>query len=397
MSDTTQRALLISYSDLHSDPRVRRQIDWLSQDGWRIDTLGLGRHPADDVDNHFALQPQADWVGTPWGRLLNYGLLPRARRFKYLVADRVPKRAAERIANGDYDLIVFEDYDFLPLLTDPKVFTPTALSSHVHLDLHEYRDRRLELDSIRRLLSDSYYRWRRNLIGHPAIDSRTTVASRIADFYVEDFGFERPMIVRNSPDFVDQQPSRVDPERIRMLFHGMASWHRGFRQIIQALHELDERFTMTFMLTGNPAIISELGEMITDLGDRARIIPPVAMTEVSRAINEYDLEIAFYQPTHRNLEFSLPNKFFEAIQGRLGIIVGESPMMAELVREYGNGAIVDGWGAEDLARTIGALTAADIARFKDASDSAARELNASTEGEVFLDSIRRAAERRRAA
>jgi hypothetical protein len=95
----------------------------------------------------------------------------------------------------------------------------------------------------------------------------------------------------------------------------------------------------------------------------------------------------FYQPDSRNLEFSLPNKFFEAIQGRLGLVIGESPMMSEIVTEYGNGVIVDGWSTEDLAATLAALTGERIAALKSASHRAAMDINAETERAAFLESI----------
>ena len=195
------------------------------------------------------------------------------------------------------------------------------------------------------------------------------------------------MLVRNSPPFHDQPPSAVDPQNIKLAFHGMASWARGFRDIIDAMRMLDKRFTMTFMLTGSQTVIDELAEYARDLGDRVKIVPPVHMSEISEAINQYDLEIIFFRPLNRNLEYALPNKFFEAVQGRLGLVIGQSPMMAEIVKQSENGIIVDGWTAADLAAAIGSLTAEQIAKFKAASDRAAHTLNAEVEGVVFLQMI----------
>ncbi|HEY9498712.1 MAG TPA: glycosyltransferase, partial [Terrimesophilobacter sp.] len=217
--------------------------------------------------------------------------------------------------------------------------------------------------------------------------SRSTVASRLAEFYAEDFGFETPAIVRNCPPFVDQNPSPVDPKNIKLVFHGMASWARGLRDICDALRMLDERFSVTFMLTPNRNVIAEVEEYARDLGDRVRFVPPVPMRDVSSTLNEYDLEIMFYQPESRNLEFSLPNKFFEAIQGRLGLVIGKSPMMSEIVSEFENGVIVDGWSTKDLADTLSSLTSERITALKSASHRAAVAINAETERSAFLESI----------
>ena len=384
---TPRRILLISYSDLKNDPRVRHQITWLADEGWSVDTLGLGAHPSDEVGTHFALRPQASWVRRRVGSALVYGVLPSQTRFTHLMLRRIPEELLGLIASGTYDCIVFEDYDFLPLLTRRAIFTPAAVAKQIHLDMHEYRDPQLAQTSIRRRLSDRYYRWRRSLIGHPAIDTRTTVASRIAELYVDDFGVKKPDIVRNSPPREDLEPSPVDDHTIRLAFHGMASWARGFREIFAALPEIDERFSMTFMLTGNAAIIAEVKNLARPFGDRVTFVDPVAMVDVPARINEFDLEIIFYQPTAVNLEFSLPNKFFEAIQARMGVVIGQSPMMAEIVRELGVGVVVPGWSSTDLAATINGLTAERVRELKQASHRAADVLNAETEGTAFIAAI----------
>ena len=384
---TGRAALVVVLSEAHNDPRVRRQIDWLHGAGWVVDTIGLGPHPAPEVRHHFELIPQAPWVRSRLGSALIYAIFPRRYMFRRLALDRIPKPALQALRAGDYELIVFDDIDLAPLVKDPRARPePGRPRPRVHLDLHEYRGTVRSRTAWKRLTS-RYRRWLRELIGDPVFDTRSTVASRIADMYASEFGFEPPVLVRNAPPFHDQRPSPVEPGRVRLIFHGLASWARGFEQILDAMRELDERFVMTFMLTGNPGNIARLRSASSDLGDRVRVVPPVPMTELSATVNHYDLEVMFYPPVEPNVEFALPNKFFEAVQGRLGVVVGESPMMAELVRHFEIGPVVAGWTGADLARTLSALTTADIERFKLNSEAAARELNAEAEGRVFMSVV----------
>ncbi|EPR76625.1 Capsular polysaccharide synthesis enzyme [Leifsonia rubra CMS 76R] len=384
---TKRRILLISYSDLKSDPRLRRQIDWLAGDGWSIDTLGLGQQPASAVDAHHALLLQAPWVRSRAGSFFVYGVLTSRAKFQFLMLDRIPQELLTKIASGVYDCIVFEDYDFLPLLTRRKIFTRAALNKQIHLDMHEYRDPRLKINSIRRRLTDRYYRWRRSLIGHPAISTRTTVASRIAQLYADEFGVKEPIVVRNSPPAEALSPSPVMEDNIKLAFHGMASWARGFREIFAALPEIDERFTMTFMLTGNQSLIREVKKLAEPLGERVEFVSPVSVNDVASRINEFDLELIFLPPKTVNLEYALPNKLFEAIQGRLGVVIGQSPMMKQIVDEFGVGVVVSGWTPSDLATTISGLTAERVRELKDAAHRAADILNAEAEGSIFLSAI----------
>lgn len=380
-------ALVVVLSQAHNDPRVRHQITWLHDAGWAVDTVGLGPTPSDEVRRHFELQPQAGWVRSRLGAVITYRLLPRRQMFRKLALDRFPEESLRSLRSGEYDLLVLEDFDFLPMIIDPRALaTAAARGTHVHLDMHEYRGEPRVMTAWKRL-TRPYRALQRELIGHPRIDSRSTVARRIAEMYADEFGFALPALVRNAPPFHDLRPSPLDGDRIRMIFHGLASWQRGFEQILETMRVIDDRFSMTFMLTGNPANIERLRAATADLGDRVRIVPPVPMPEISDEINRYDLEIMFYPPVEPNVQFALPNKFFEAIQGRLGVVIGESPMMAELVREHGLGPVVDGWTGADLARTLSGLTSKDVADFKQAADAAAGVLNAEHEGRVFLAAV----------
>jgi glycosyltransferase involved in cell wall biosynthesis len=380
------RALLISYSNIESDPRLRRQSEWLSQKGWKVDTLGLGSHPGPEIDRHFPLAEPGWWATNRFGQLVGYLVLPARLQFRLVLLNRISGEVSERIRSGEYSLVVFNEYEFVPWASRRNVFNDEV---HLHLDLHEFREPGRRGNSRWGLMTARYYRWVRRHIGSSAFRSRSTVARGIAELYEDEFDFEPMAIVRNAPAFVDQTPSPVDEQHIRLLFHGMAAWARGFDEILGALAGLDERFTATFMLTPPQPVIDALREKIEKAGlaDRARIVPPSPMLEIANRINGYDLEIVFYPPKSTNVRLALPNKAFEAVQGRLGLVIGHSPMLQDIVEHYGNGVIVDGWTADDLRAALASLSADDIRRIKAASDIAARELNAEHEGQVFLAAV----------
>jgi glycosyltransferase involved in cell wall biosynthesis len=386
----SKNVLVAVLSEAWNDPRVIRQIGWLAGDGWTIDTIGIGKHPSALVRNHFEidLKGQKPWVKSKLGQAVTYTLLPLRAMFRRLHIDRIPAEGLRLLSSGEYDLIVFDDVHLAPLVKDPKHFPKTLQQrTHIHLDLHEYHERKLPKGAWY-LLTGRFRRWLWRLIGDPIFTTRTTVASRIAEMYADDFGIEEPIIVRNSPPFEDLAPTPLESNKIRLIFHGMMSWNRGLQQIVEALRTLDDRFEMTFMLTSYPDRVAELRKMIADLAPRVRIVDPVPMTDLAREVNKYDLEIMFYPPNEPNVEFALPNKFFEAVQGRLGIVIGRSPMMLELVEKFGIGAVVDsGWSSQDLAATLASLTPDQVWTFKRNTIHAAKELNAEAEGRVFMDVV----------
>jgi glycosyltransferase involved in cell wall biosynthesis len=387
--DHTMSALIIVFSEAHSDPRVRHQITWLVDDGWTVDTIGWGGLPSLEVNEHFDLLPQSDWVQTRWGSALTYGFFPLRHLFRTVTSNRIPRVARERLHDGAYDLVIFDDFDFLPIIKDPAIFSPAAAKTHIHLDLHEYHSPSRRLNSAWRYLTRRFYVWQRGLIGDSDINSRSTVASRIADMYSRDFTIKTPALVRNCPPYEDQQPSDLEAGRVRLLYHGLASASRGLAEMVEAMAQLEERFSLTFMLTGNEPFQAKLRSLAKPLGERINFVPPVAMPEIAAEINKYDLEVMFYRPLTANLEFALPNKLFEAVQGRLGLVIGRSPMMVEVVEEFRNGVVVRDWTVETLVTTLNALTPEDVFTIKTKSHTAARQLSAEAEGQVFLKQLQK--------
>lgn len=303
---------------------------------------------------------------------------------------RVPESVRRRIREGHYDLIVFNELEFAPWVEDASDFTPAALRGRLHLDLHEYHNPDVRRRNLGGRIMGPHYRWTRRHIGSPRFTSRTVVNTPIGELYAEEFGIAVPVQVRNAPPFVPGlEPSAVEPDDIRLLFHGLPSWSRGFQEILAALRELPPRFSMTFMLTENPPVHAMLREEIAGhpARDRIRIVPPAPMREIAQRINEYDVEVVFYRPTGINLKYAMPNKFFEAAQGRLALVVGETPTMAPVVREYGHGVVVPEFTWESLRDTLGELDAPRVAAMKERSMTVAEELNSASEGRAFVGAI----------
>jgi hypothetical protein len=141
------------------------------------------------------------------------------------------------------------------------------------------------------------------------------------------------------------------------------------------------------MLTGQESAMDELPAYIADQADRIRIVPPAAMRDLARTINAYDVEVAFFPPRTQNLVYTLPNKLFEAVQGRLAIVTGPTKLMVEAVEEFGNGVVTEGWSAHDLAVAINSLTPERITEMKLASHRAAEHANSEAERPNFLRSV----------
>ena len=377
-----KRALILSYAEVDKDPRVLNQIKWLNENGIRVDTLGRGDAPPGLSGQHYKI--------TRWPliiRLFAYAFVPNAPRFALLVKSWIPKSIVNGARDGLYDFAVVNTIDLLPWFTanSGSLVKPQPHGSCC-LDLHEYSPSQ-GVGLLWMLLFRRYQNWLITFIASRVFTSRITVAPGIADLYAAGFSMERPLVVRNVPAYVEQQPSSVNDKVIRLIHHGKADSARGLGLMIDAMNQLDDRFTLTLMLVGSPDTIRTLRKQAEPLGSRVVLRDPVRVDKVAEALNPYDLEVIFLPPVTENLRHALPNKFFEAVQGRLGLVIGASPEMAQLVSQFDNGVVVEGWRSEDLARTITTLDARRVEQLKSGSHRAAHDLSAQAEGARFLAAL----------
>lgn len=379
-------ALVASYSVIASDPRVQRQVDWLAGDDWIVNTVGLGKDDSPNIRRHFELAPPSKWVASKLGYAITGRFLPRKLAFRLQLLNRVPEAVRRSVENGKYDLIVLNETEFLPWLSDRRALGKSAERGHIHVDLHEAHRGDRRRDTVGAKIAAPYYRWRHSHIGHPRIDTRSVVNEPIGKMYVDEFGIEPPQPILNVPALEELAPVERKDGEIRLLFHGMPAKQRGFQEIIGAMGALPDNFTVDFMLMPRPEIHAWLQRLIgsSPARERMRIVPPSPVREIAKRINRYDLEVIYYPHVSPNLINSLPNKFFESIQARLGIVTRPDGLMGHMVQKWENGILVPGFSAENLADSLRGLTSADIQRMKQASDRVARKVNAENEGQEFL-------------
>ena len=106
---------------------------------------------------------------------------------------------------------------------------------------------------------------------------------------------------------------------------------------------------------------------------------PVPYHALNETLNAYDVGVHILPPVNFNNEWALPNKFFDYVQARLGLIIGPSPEMAGVVRERGIGVVTDDFSTAALIRVIESLTAEQVGGYKAASAAAARSLSAESQ------------------
>ncbi|WP_435743817.1 glycosyltransferase family 1 protein [Microbacterium sp. PMB16] len=373
--------LIVSFSRLEQDARVRRQVTFLSSEH-RTTTAAYGPGvPEAEEHIQLPLPPSAGWRRKL--RFYSESALLRLRAYRLLYWTDPTVRAARRALRGrSFDRAIANDIEAVPL----------ALSlvgdARVHADLHEFYPG-LHDDNPRWVkLRQPYLEWLIRAYATRAA-SATTVGEGVRAAY-QPFGFPLE-IVTNAPAGRALEPTPVH-EPIRLVHAGGAMPGRRIELMMKAAATTRTDLTFTLYLTSSsPAYLTQLSALAAELGPRIRVEPAVASTELLDLLNDYDVGIHLLPPTVTNQALALPNKFFDFVQARLGVIVGPTPGMASLVTEHSLGAVTDGFTVDDIVAVLDDLTPAKIAGWKDAAATAADELSAERQMPVWAAAVDRLA------
>jgi hypothetical protein len=255
----------------------------------------------------------------------------------------------------------------------------------VIVDMHEYAPRQEEESAIWRLLIAPYYRWVCRVL-LPKAAAVVTVGEGIANEYRREFGIESTVVVNATP-FHDLKPGTVGAP-IRLVHSGSAAPARRLDILIDGVRASTADVTLDLFLVGDEAVLAGLRESAA--GDpRIRFNAPVAYRDLVRTLNGFDMGVHLLPAINFNHRWALPNKFFDYVQARLGVIIGPSPEMARYVDEHGFGVVLPDFEPASLARAIDALTPDAVAGYKKAAASAARAVSSESQAATWDELIPR--------
>ncbi len=344
--------MIVSYSPIERDARVLRQVRLLAP-RYDVTTVGYGRAP-DGVAAHVRIPDEIVY----WHKDRRL-LLARAYQRTY---DTMPVQRwlRERLPVGEHDVVLADDADTVPLAVrlEPRC--------GVHADLHEYAPRQNEESLAWRLVVAPYYRWVvRTWVTRAA--SVTTVSPGLVDQYRHEFGIEAGLVM-NAPPLADLAPTAVD-RPIRLVHAGNAVPER-LETMLAAMDLVTGATLDLYLIDQGNGYVPSLRQRYAG-SDRVTIHDPVPTDDVVRTLNAYDVGVYVLPPISFNFRHALPNKFFDFVQARLGLVIGPSPDMAELVRAHDLGVVAPDFTPASFAAAVDALTPERVTAMKAASDAAA--------------------------
>lgn len=382
------KVLIASYSRPVDENRVNAQVNAFLNDGWQVETLGFGQLTFEGVSAHHEISEHSGIRQNSVWRLFLHLMMSNVLRYRLLVAYRMPRSL---LNSGKFDLLILHDLQLLPMITVRARRGSTCTSRVIQVDLHEFHEYVTpNVGIFRNKFIDrkfrNYHTWLLRTLSTPAIDLITVVSPRIGNHYRKNLGTREPLVIRNCAPFEDLVAQKIDPFNIKLVHHGKAAPNRGLETLINVGKNLRDNISLSLMLTGDMEYIAQLQALASGF-PRIRFIQPVKITEVAQKLNQFDAEVIFFPPATNNLKFMSPNKFFEALQGRIAVISGPSPEIVDLINEIGNGLHTNSWDTHELINVLNGLDANELLRFKSNADKYSKLLSSERETSKIIDSI----------
>ena len=363
-------ALVISFSNLKSDARVKRQIGFLKNLGFKITAAC---YDAEDPElKVIKIKP-------PRLSLFNKALSGAAlllKRYTYAYQLLYGQRLDFDLS---FDIIIANDIEALPLAFQIKG------KEKIIFDAHEYAPRHFENKLSWRIFFQGFNKFFcAKYI--PRVDGMMTIGEGISKEYEKHYGV-KPVLITNAPAYYDIQPQPTNPKKIKLVHQGIANPSRKLELMFDMMEHLDERFSLDLMLMNpihrsNIIYLEKLKEL-ANKDSRIRFVPPVSTDKIVSTINQYDLGIVLIPPINFNYQNTLPNKFFECIQARVALAIGPIPEMKKITETYDIGVVSEDFSPIGLATKINSLTAEEIDSFKSNTAKVAKEMNAEQNEIIF--------------
>ncbi len=399
---SARRAWIISYTGVSNEPRVLRQCEALLSQGWEVIVCGFDGHSARPAAWNFVRLPTTDPF-LPWFRNLLVTLNRWALRLTVHGRPRFAFKWAQHVAHGTNptwlqirlqvlrvaranmdlrpDMVIAHDYH----TADVGYALAKEFKAKFSIDCHEYAVMQYSNDP-------NWVRWSQPVIrtvqNHylQRADLVTVVGAGIAELIAAESELQRPPIVIRNVPFSDPQKFRPVGQKIKVLYHGDLSRPREIDMAIKSLPKWRPEFELVLRGGGDVAYIADLKRLADSLGvaERVSFEPAVPFNKIVSSANSADIGYFAYSAYSPQIQYALPNKFFEYVMAGLAICVSDLQEVGRLVKHYGLGSLIPLHTPESIADTINSFTRDSIETHKKAAIAASKELCWESEREALI-------------
>ena len=368
--------LLLTDADTTNSSIEHHQIKWLIKD-YSLDVIG----PKVSNQNKSYINYYEYNEGSFLYKNIRKILLLSGLYKSYTINKNVTK-LFKKINNKKYDLIIVHHLRLLPIADLISRGSKIIFYAHEH-----YLSYNQDL-YIWRILIGGYWNWiSKNYLN--ISDMIVTVNKSIAELYEKEYS-GKVYFLHNLVPYKNLKPKKVNPERIRIIHHGLASTSRKIELMIDVMNYLDHRFELDLVLVPysffGKLYIKKLKKLAA-INTKIRFPKPVSFQSIEEFGNKYDIGMFFMPPSNRNEELSLGHKFFQYIQSRLALAISPLPEMKNIVERYKIGIVSENYDPKSLATALNQLTGEEIYKLKVNSNIHAKTFDLNFNNKLFISYV----------
>lgn len=390
--------LILAAANISTCPRPMRILEILKDDikqgKYEVSVMGIDNEDGSPM----AKIPHIATFSYPYYKKRNFfgelrlWLDVMCRRWDRLSFIKNRLAVKEHIKTHRYDVIICHDLLLLPVLfagLDSKLNKQEAQSTRVIFDAREFYPLQ-NTSSLRwRILFKAFNTYLCKTYAKRA-DRIFSVSPRFCELYKIHFGLNAALLL-SLPLYYELKPKPINPQSIKILYHGALNQNRDIHKIIYLCEKLDRRFCMDFIFTGGTQKYRQKIESaifsLQKQGCNIRVLPAVSLEQIVPFGNDYDIGFIYIPKHNHNLLATIPNKFFEYIQSRLALLLPPIESLLEMTKKYDNAIISSDFSLDSMAQALNALDIEEISKKKQGSHIATLELNINQNIQKIRDTL----------
>ena len=361
---------VISFSSIEEDSRVKRQINLIKK-SFEVITVGYG--PYLNSFEHLEVKKNCNILQ----KILFLFLIITKNHKAYFNLRFEYNKVKSFLQKHKVSCYLLNDSNSWPLIKNLE-------SNRCIIDAHEY-----SLEEF----SDRIY-WR--LFIKPLkifaskfiinVNTRFSVEENICSKW-EKVTKKNFKLLRNFSNFEKIKWKKNYDNNFKIIHHGIADPSRKIENMIYAIGKSGKNYKGYFYLkTSNKKYLNYL-KRISKLNN-VEILDPISEDLLIAEGNKYDLAILSIYPSNFNYKYCLPNKLFQFIQSRIGIVTGPTPSIANIVNKYKIGKVSKSFSINDLKNAIKDISIKENNKMKKNCDLAALELSWEKEQKILLKAVK---------
>jgi len=373
-----KKVLHISHTDIRTDSRILKELSVHQGAGFKVHAIGVsssGENPPADIHPDIKVDSlKLRSNRTRWN--------PRALRHFFTLIELTFKTIRKAMKSSP-DVIHCHDTLVLPIGFIVKLFKKCKLVYDAH-ELESNKNGQTKFLSWGTLLIEKVC-WR-------SVDILVSVSPSILDWYDENLGKKKSVLVLNSPEFdykKDNSSSHVSQKKyfherfnipskkLVFIYLGILSKGRGIELILDAFSNDSIDSHVVFMGFGD---LSDSIKKKAKHRNNIHLHPPVKHDLVVELAKTADVGLCFIEKVSLSDYYCLPNKLFEYAFSGIPVLASSFPDLKNYIERYALGACSK-VEQESISKTIQQIENIPLSRIT----SDLSELSWQYQGEKLVD------------